>query len=105
MAQIVFCNLDDPVKQGLKQQAQRHGHSMEEEVRNILRNAVRAAEQPPLKLGTRIAERFAGHGLDTELPELRAICAISPTSTPTSSAPGTERIRQTGTDQPALPCV
>jgi plasmid stability protein len=44
---------------------------MEEEVREILRNAVREEQAPPTRLGSRIAARFRGKGLETDLPELR----------------------------------
>jgi plasmid stability protein len=43
----------------------------EEEVRNILSNAMRDEEGAPARLGSRIAARFAGIGLDEEIPELR----------------------------------
>jgi plasmid stability protein len=43
---------------------------MEEEVRQILRNAVKVEERPKAKLGSRIAARFAKIGLDEDLPEL-----------------------------------
>jgi plasmid stability protein len=36
MASLTIRNLDDSVKQRLREQAARHGHSMEEEVRRIL---------------------------------------------------------------------
>ena len=36
MAQLVVRNLEDGVKARLQRQASRHGHSMEEEVREIL---------------------------------------------------------------------
>ena len=41
-----------------------------DEVRQILRNAVKGEEQPKPKLGSRIAARFAKIGLDDDLPEL-----------------------------------
>lgn len=44
---------------------------MEEEVRHILRDAVRHAERPAQPLGTRMSMRFRGHGLRDDLPELR----------------------------------
>jgi plasmid stability protein len=40
MAQFIVRNLEDDVKARLKRRAARHGHSMEEEVRQILRSAV-----------------------------------------------------------------
>ncbi len=70
MAQILVRNLDDSVKGRLQSRARRHGRSTEEEVREILRNAVREEEAPKLPLGTRIAQRFASFGLDEEIPEL-----------------------------------
>lgn len=44
---------------------------MEEEVRRILRQAVKAQEPVGIGLGSRIAARFAGKGLDVDLPELK----------------------------------
>ncbi len=70
MAQFIVRNLDEDVKERLKRRAQRHGCSMEEEVRQILRNAVKEGDQPAPKLGSRIAARFAGIGLSEDLPEL-----------------------------------
>jgi len=43
---------------------------MEEEVRHILRNAVKEQNQRVSRLGSRIAARFAKAGLTTDLPEL-----------------------------------
>lgn len=44
---------------------------MEEEVRDILRNAAHEEEAPPAGLGSEIASLFQGVGLDAEIPELR----------------------------------
>src|SRR5215218_10455714 len=41
MAQFLVRHLDDEVKARLQRRARRHGRSMQEEVREILRNAVR----------------------------------------------------------------
>lgn len=71
MAQVIVRELEDVVKQGLKRRAARHGNSMEEEIREILRNAVRQEQAPPSRLGSRIAARFRDQGLDTDLPELQ----------------------------------
>jgi len=71
MAQFVVRNLDEDVKAALKRRARAHGWSMEEEVRRILRSAVNEPPADSTGLGTRIAERFAGLGLDQPLPELR----------------------------------
>lgn len=58
MASITIRNLDEALKQRLRVEAARHGHSMEEEVRLILRGALDERE-PPARLGTRIRHRFA----------------------------------------------
>ena len=70
MAQFVVRDLEDDVKMRLKRRAHRHGRSMEEEVRHILRNAVRQEGQPAGRLGSRIAARFRKTGLTRDLPEL-----------------------------------
>lgn len=71
MAQVIVRNIEDGVKTGLKARASRHGWSMEEEVRQILRQAVCEEERARPNLGSRIAARFAGAGLTEPLPELR----------------------------------
>ena len=71
MAQFIVRDLEDDVKARLKRRAARHRRSMEEEVRHILRDAVKNQDQRVAKLGSRIAARFAKVGLTTELPELR----------------------------------
>jgi plasmid stability protein len=70
MAQFVVRDLEDDVKARLKRRAAQHGRSMEEEVRHILRNAVKEENQPPPRLGSHIAARFAKVGLTKDLPEL-----------------------------------
>ncbi len=75
MAQFVVRDLEEEVKVRLKRRAERHGRSMEEEIRQILRSAARDQTRPIAKLGTRIAERFAGTGITSDLPELRGQAA------------------------------
>ena len=70
MAQIIVRDLEDDVKARLKRRAARHGRSMEEEVRHILRDAVKEQNQRLPKLGSRMAARFAKTGLTMDLPEL-----------------------------------
>ncbi|MGH8636745.1 MAG: FitA-like ribbon-helix-helix domain-containing protein [Burkholderiales bacterium] len=60
MAQFIVRDLEDDVKEALKKRATSNGRSMEEEVRQILRNAVKARKRVPPGLGSRIAARFAG---------------------------------------------
>jgi plasmid stability protein len=69
VAQLVVRNLEADVKEKLQRRARRHGRSTEEEVREILRNAVKGA--PRQRLGSRLAARFEGLGLSEEIPELR----------------------------------
>lgn len=71
MAQLLVRQLDDDVKAKLQRRARRHGRSTEEEVREILRNAVKEEGLPQVRLGSRMAARFAGVGLTEEIPELR----------------------------------
>jgi plasmid stability protein len=71
MAQLVVRNLEDEVKLLLQNRANRHGHSMEEEVRDILRNAVRAEGGSAVALGSRLKERFSEVGLDEDIRPLR----------------------------------
>jgi plasmid stability protein len=75
MAQVVVRQLDDDVKDKLKRRARRHGRSTEEEIREILRNAVRSEGTIPTRLGSRIVARFRRVGLDGEIPELRGQAA------------------------------
>lgn len=69
MAQLVVRNIDEDIKALLKRRAARHGHSMEQEIREILRRAVSSPESTSEGLGTFIARQFAGKGLDVEIPE------------------------------------
>jgi plasmid stability protein len=71
MAQLVVRNLEDSVKARLQRRARRNGRSMEEEVRDILRNAAHDVDQPKVGLGTQIAELMKGTGLKFEVQELR----------------------------------
>ncbi|HTU28491.1 MAG TPA: ribbon-helix-helix protein, CopG family [Solirubrobacteraceae bacterium] len=71
MAQILIRQLDDDLKARLQKRARAHGRSTEEEVREILRNAVRDQDQAPVALGTRISARFAEVGLSEDIAELR----------------------------------
>ncbi|HEX9943966.1 MAG TPA: toxin-antitoxin system [Thermoanaerobaculia bacterium] len=55
----------------LQCRARPHGRSTEEEVREILRNAVRDEGGAQAPLGSRLAARFVGLGLTQDVPELR----------------------------------
>lgn len=59
MASLTIRNLDDELKTLLRQQAARHGCSMEQEAREILRRAVMAKPAGGV-FAKRIHERFVG---------------------------------------------
>jgi plasmid stability protein len=75
MAQLLVRQLDDDVKKKLQRRARRHGRSTEEEVREILRNAVRSEGGVRSPLGSRIAARFRRIGLRKDIPEMRGQAA------------------------------
>jgi plasmid stability protein len=63
MAQLLVRNLEDQLKVRLQRRAKRHGHSMEAEAREILRNALREEKAPERKLGSEIVALFSGQGI------------------------------------------
>ena len=71
MAQLVVRNIENAVKARLQRRARRNGRSMEEEVRDILRNAANEENVSAGGLGTEISALFAKAGLDSDIPELR----------------------------------
>lgn len=71
MAQLIVRNIEAGVKQRLQRRAARNGRSMEEEVREILRNAAKEKATPDVGLGTLISSLFKGTGLEFDIPELR----------------------------------
>jgi plasmid stability protein len=78
MAQLVVRNLEEAVKDLLRKRATRHGRSMEEEIREILRAASVEEAKPAEPLNERLARRFAGLGLsadEIDIPELRGQAA------------------------------
>jgi antitoxin FitA len=62
MAQILVREVDEETKSRLQRRARKHGRSMEAEIRDILRDAVKTAETPSMGMGTEIANLFAGIG-------------------------------------------
>jgi antitoxin FitA len=71
MAQLLVRNLGEDIKSKLQQRARRHGRSTEEEVREILRNAVCNDTQPTEPLGKRLRDLFGKIGLEEDIPEWR----------------------------------
>ena len=73
MASITIRSLDDEVKRLLRIRAAEHGRSMEEEVREILRQAV-GREKPAYDLAAAIRARVAPlGGVDLDLPQREAM--------------------------------
>ena len=75
MAQLLVRNLENEVKARLQKRAKRNGRSMEEEVREILRDATKDENKTRKGLGTEISELFRGIGWKPgeEIPEIRDI--------------------------------
>jgi plasmid stability protein len=71
MAQFVIRNLEDDVRDKLRELAHSQGQSLEELVREILRRTVLRNESSRTRLGSRLVKRFKGQGFDQEIPELR----------------------------------
>jgi len=70
MGSITIRRLNDDLKQRLRQRAARHGRSMEDEVRELLRVTLAMEAGEPENLAERIQARFAPlGGVNLELPE------------------------------------
>jgi len=68
MASITIRNLDETLKRRLRIRAAEHGRSMEEEAREILRQAV-GKPAVPENLGEAIRRRFAASGgVELDIP-------------------------------------
>jgi antitoxin FitA len=69
MASMTIRNIDDSLKSRLRIRAARHGRSMEEEARSILRSALAITEPKEEHLVDAIRRRVeAVGGIDIELP-------------------------------------
>lgn len=78
MAQLVVRRIEDKVKAQLQLRARKHGRSMEEEAREILRNAALEEDTPSGGLGSEIAALFAKTGFEKEIHELRGHKVTAP---------------------------
>jgi plasmid stability protein len=65
--------VEDQLKTRLQRRARRHGHSMEAEAREILRNALKEEETSKRGLGSEMVALFSGSGvyLDEPIAEIR----------------------------------
>jgi antitoxin FitA len=69
MASITIRDLDPETGERLRLRAARHGRSMEEEARVILRSGLAEHASSPVRLGTAIHDRFRTlGGVELELP-------------------------------------
>jgi plasmid stability protein len=62
MTNITIFNIDDNIKNLLQQRASKHGHSLEEEVKEILRQALIENQNQPVNLVNMIEKRFGNLG-------------------------------------------
>ncbi len=73
MAQLIVRNLEEDVKIRLRQRASRHGRSVEEEVRDILRDATKGEGKRKGGIGSAMSQLFQGIGLKQDIPELKGM--------------------------------
>ena len=73
MAQLIVRNLEEDVKARLRQRASRHGRSVEEEVRDILRDATKGEGKRKGGIGSAMSHLFQGIGLKEDIPELKGM--------------------------------
>jgi plasmid stability protein len=69
MAQVIVRNLDEQVVSSLKIKAELHGRSLEQELREILKNAAELTSEEKLALADRIRSLQA-RPLDTDSADL-----------------------------------
>lgn len=69
MASITIRKLDETTKRRLRTRAALHGHSMEQEARDILKTELSKPQEPPKDLGKAIREIFAPlGGVELDIP-------------------------------------
>lgn len=69
MASLVIRNIDDALKNRLRQRASRHGRSMEEELREILRMTLATEPTTGADFLAAVRKRFAGlEDVELEIP-------------------------------------
>lgn len=69
MASMTIRNIEDGLKSRLRIRAARHGRSMEEEARDILRVALATSEPEPDNLATALRRRFEPlGGVELDIP-------------------------------------
>lgn len=73
MPTLTIRRLDEKTKAGLRMQAAKHGRSMEEEAREILRSSLRVLESEQCDLAESIRRRFAPFHVELSIPTREAI--------------------------------
>jgi antitoxin FitA len=69
MASITIRKLEETTKRKLRMRAARHGRSMEQEAREILKSALSRAEEEPTDLGEAIRSIFGPlGGVELDIP-------------------------------------
>ena len=69
MASITIRQLEENTKRKLRMRAARHGRSMEQEAREILKSALSQPEEQPKDLVEAIRRRFAKYGgVELDIP-------------------------------------
>jgi plasmid stability protein len=69
MPSITIRNLDSALKARLRVRAAEHGHSMEDEARDILRTALNRKRSQPTNLAAAIRARVVALGGGIDLPQ------------------------------------
>ena len=67
MAQILVRNVEERLKTRLQKRARRNGHSVEAEVGEILRKALKAEDAPTRGRGSEMVALFSGSGVPRSL--------------------------------------
>jgi plasmid stability protein len=75
MAQIIVRNIDENIKNQLAMNAQLNGHSMEEEVRQIIKKSVSSKQT---RFGTELTRYFKDASLDFEILEHKGFQTRNP---------------------------
>jgi plasmid stability protein len=71
MPELVIDEIEDEVLDKLQLRAYRNRRTTQAEVIEILRDAVKSDDIKSVGLGTLLAARFHGIGIEEEIPELR----------------------------------
>ncbi|MGA8809700.1 MAG: toxin-antitoxin system [Thermoanaerobaculia bacterium] len=71
MPELVIDEIEDDLLYKIRLRAYRNGRTTQAETLEILRATVKSDDIESLGLGTRLAARFHGVGIEEDIPELR----------------------------------